>query len=46
MSDSQAKFMQTLLEALTQALQEKDLHAMEKLLQQGASMARQMLEGK
>lgn len=46
MSESQHKFMKLLLQALNQSLDEKDLPAMEKLLQQGASMARHMLEDK
>jgi len=35
--------MQLLIQALNQSLLEKDLFAMEKLLQQGASLARTML---
>jgi len=46
MSNSQQQLMQLLLDSLKHALQEKDLATMERLLHEGASMARQMLEGR
>lgn len=46
MSDSQHQFLKLLLESLGQALGQRNLSEMEKLLQQGASMARQMLDSK